>query len=176
MLNAYKKTADSDLSYTQPENANLSSTEAGTQISPASGVTHRVAVTAQAPYVDLKALVVDGKVALQLSLADGSVVSLGEPDTLEITGPPNLSVALRAADIVDGNGMTLYAVNGKTEESTTTARWTRNASDTGTECSLQVPAGAQEETFKFTMAAAPCLGSLSTPLPLDPYGIIKKEG
>lgn len=172
MLHVLKTTTESDPSNTLPENANYPSVAMlPTYIS---GNVYAVSVDSGIPVIDLRAGVVDGKVALWLDHG-GSEKLFGEPDILEITGRPAVSgVKLRISDFTI-NSVT-YKVSGTNDSGSMTGEWPRNTSDTGIECLLSMPSGIEQVNWiKFTIAAHPPSG-YAVPTPLDPLGVIKKEG
>lgn len=172
MLHVLKTAVESESTNTQPENANYPSVA----MFPAStaGTVYAVSATSGVPVLELRADVIDGKVALWLD-HDGSEKMFGEPDILEITGPPAVSgVELRISDFAIG-GVT-YKVSATNDSGSMLGAWPRNASDTGISCLLSMPSSsAQVNWIKFTVAAQPPSGH-AVPTPLDPLGVIKKEG
>jgi hypothetical protein len=165
--------AESEKSHAQPQNTNLGAVRATT--AEMSGAVHALVAQAGVTVVDLRADVVDGKLALWLH--DGqSEVSVGELDTLEITGPPAAEwVELRIGDIAAG-GAVGYQVSGQNEAGCSLGAWPRNEAETGIRCVLAMPSdSAQTNWIKFTINATPLLGQ-PVPLALDPLGVVKKEG
>ena len=168
-----QKTIDSQIPHAQPENVNFIAPGASTEDT--TGTVHALAGQAGVTVVNLRAGVVDGKVGLWLH--NGlSEVSVGELDTLEITGPPGATeVELRVADITSG-GAVAYKVSGVNEAGCTLGEWPRNDAGTGIKCVLAMPPGStQVNWIKFTIGAEPQQGQ-ATPTPLDPLGVVKKEG
>jgi hypothetical protein len=168
-----QKTIESQITLAQPENVNFIEPAASTQDT--SGTVHAMLGQAGVTVVDLRAEVVQGKVALWLQSGE-SEVSVGELDTLEITGPPDATeVELRVADITSG-GAVAYKVVGLNEAGCTLGEWPRDDAGTGIKCVLAMPPGStQVNWIKFTIAAEPQQGQ-ATPTPLDPLGVVKKEG
>jgi hypothetical protein len=168
-----QKTIESQTSHVQPENVTFIQPRASTEDS--SGTVHVLAGQAGVTVIDLRADVADGRVGLWLHNGQ-SEVSVGELDTLEITGPPGATeVVLRVADIVSG-GAVAYKVWGENEAGCTLGEWPRNEANTGIECVVAVPSGStQVNWFKFTVGAEP-QQSQATPTALDPLGVVKKEG
>jgi len=172
MLHVLKTTTESDPSNAQPENANFPRVD--TLVTYASGNVYAVSVESGIPVVNLRAGVVDGKVALWLD-HDGSEKLFGEPDILEITGPPAVAgVELRINDFIIG--AVTYKVSGTNDSGCMTGAWPRNEAENGIKCVLSMPSGSEQVNWiKFTIAAEPPSGH-PVPTPLDPLGVIKKEG
>lgn len=173
MLHVLKST-ESTTSVTQPENANLPSGLAlGTE---ATGNLYTVSVGAGVPVIYLRASVVAGKVALWVDHG-GTEKPFGEPDTLEITGPPGLMGAkLRIRDFIIGNDK--YEVSATIDSGSVTGKWARYAAGTEAGIEFVLPVAAESggaNWIKFTVAATPPEG-VPAPLALDPHGVIKKEG
>ena len=168
-----QKTAESETLHAQPENINVVASSASTEDT--SGAVHAMAAQTGATVVNLRADVVDGKVALWLDNGQGEV-SVGELDTLEITGPPGAeTVELHVADITIGKDVA-YTVAGKNDAGCWQGEWPRNATDTGIICVLAMPASSgQVNWIKFTISADPRLGQ-DAPLALDPLSVVKKDG
>lgn len=168
------KTTEPATSLTQPENANRPLATALDTFS--TDNVYAVSVGIGIPVFYLRASVVAGKVALWLDHG-GTEKPFGEPDTLEITGPPGLLGAkLRIRDFTIGSDM--YKVSATIDSGSVTGTWERYAEGTeaGVEFVLPAPSSSGEENrIKFTVAAEPPPG-LPTPVPLDPNGVIKKEG
>lgn len=139
------------------------------------GAIHRLPGCTGVTVVELRAGVVNGKVALWLR--DGQFeVTVGELDTIEVTGPLCAeAVELRIPDITVG-GQVAYKVSGENEAGCVLGSWPRNDAGNGIRCVLPMPCGCTEANWiKFTIAATPLLGQ-PTPLALDPVGVVKKEG
>jgi hypothetical protein len=173
MLYGQNETGKSEKSPALPPNANVGGARAST--AEITGAVHRLPGCAGVTVVELRAGVVEGKVALWLR--DGqSELGLGELDTVEITGPSSAeAVELRIADITVG-GQVAYKVSGVNEAGCMVGAWPRNDAGTGIRCVLPMPCNCtQTNWIKFTIAAAPLLGQ-PTPLALDPVGVVKKEG
>jgi hypothetical protein len=166
-------TTDSQISLAQPENANLVKPVAHTE--DMSGTVHALAGQAGVTVVNLRAGVVDGKVGLWLHNGQGEV-SVGELDTLEITGPPGAEeVEIHVADITSGD-VVAYKVSGENEAGCVLGEWPRNDAGTGIKCVLAMPPGiSQVNWIKFTIGAEPLLGQ-QPPIALDPLGVVKKDG
>lgn len=172
MLHVLKTTAESDLSNTQPENANFPRVD--TLVTYASGNVYAVSAESGIPVINLRADVIDGKVALWLD-HDGAEKLFGEPDILEITGPPAVGgVELRIDDFTIGAAT--YKVSGTNDSGCMIGAWPRNEAENGIKCVLSMPSGSEQVNWiKFTIAAEPPPG-YAVPAPLDPLGVIKKEG
>lgn len=168
------KTTESAPSNTQPENANLPLAIALTTY--ATGNVYAVSFQSGLPVIHLRAGVVDGKVALWLD-HDGSEKLFGEPDILEITGPPAVTGAeLRIRDFTIGGDT--YKVSGTNDSGCMTGAWQRyeTTTESGIKCVLSMPSGTEQANWiKFTIAAEPPSGH-AVPAPLDPLTVIKKEG
>lgn len=168
-----QNTAESETSHAQPENTNVVKSGANTE--DMSGTVHALAAQTGVTVVALRADVVDGKVGLWLNNGQ-SEVSVGELDTLEITGPPGAeTVELHIGDI-PGGGTVAYKVSGDNEAGCTMGEWPRNDAGTGIKCVLAMPSSStQVHWIKFTISAVPLLGQ-PAPVALDPLGVVKKEG
>lgn len=167
-------TFESEKLHTQVQNANLIAPAAST--SDLSGTVHALTAQSGVTVVDLRAGVVDGKVALWL---DNGLAALGvgELDTLEITGPPEAeAVEFRIGDIVI-DGVVAYKVSGQNEAGCALGAWPRTEAETGICCVVEMPTGCtQVNWFKFTISATPLEEGRPTPTPLDPLSVIKKGG
>lgn len=174
MLHVLKTTAESDPSNAQPENANLPS--AGVLTTYSTGNLYAVTVQSGTQVINLRAGVVNGNVALWLD-HDGSEKNFGEPDILEITGPPAVAgVELRIRDFTIGT--TTYKVSGTNDSGCLAGAWPRYecGTETGIKCVMSNPSVSDQVNWiKFTIAAAPPAGH-AVPAPLDPIVVIKKEG
>jgi hypothetical protein len=168
-----QKTIESQAPHAQPENVNF--IEPVAQTEDTSGTVHALAGQTGVTVVNLRADVAGGKVGLWLHNGQAEV-SVGELDTLEITGPPGATeVELRIADITSG-GALAYKVWGTNDAGCTLGEWPRNADDNGIKCVLAMPSGSTQVTWvKFTIGAEPQQGQ-ATPTALDPLGVVKKEG
>lgn len=167
------KTLDSQTTLTQPENTNVIGIRAQTEDQ--SGTVHALAAQAGVTVINLRADVVDGRVGLWVHNGQ-SEVSVGELDTLEITGPPEADeVEIHIPDITSG-GTVAYKVAGDNEAGCMLGAWPRNDAGTGIVCVLTMPPGsAQTSWIKFTISAEPQLGQ-APPIALDPLGVVKKDG
>lgn len=170
MLHVLKST-ESTTSLTQPENANLPLV-----LALGAGNLYAVSVGTGIPVIYLRASVVAGKVALWVDQG-GTEMPFGEPDTLEITGPPGLLGAkLRIRDFIFNSNK--YEVSATIDSGSVTGTWARYATATEAGIEFVLPAAAESggaNWIKFTVAATPPDG-VPTPLKLDPHGVIKKEG
>jgi hypothetical protein len=167
-------TVESEKLHMHVQNANL--VAPATRTSDLSGRVHLLTGQSGVTVIDLRAAVVDGKVALWLN--DGQAeVGVGELDTLEITGPPAAeAVEFRIGDIVIG-GEVAYKVSGQNEAGCSLGAWPRTEAETGICCVIEMPAGStQVNWFKFTVSATPVQQGQPTPTPLDPLSVIKKGG
>ncbi|HWN68137.1 MAG TPA: hypothetical protein VNM90_10900 [Haliangium sp.] len=168
-----QKTVESETLHAQLENTGA--VQSGAITEDTSGTIHTLAAQAGVTVVNLRAEVVEGKVALWLHNGQCEV-SVGEVDTLEITGPPGAeTVELHIADITSGAEVA-YTVAGKNEAGCWVGEWPRNAADTGITCVLAMPASSgQVSWIKFTIGADPRLGQ-PAPIALDPLSVVKKDG
>jgi hypothetical protein len=173
MLYGQNETGKSEKSFTHPLNASLGAPRAST--AELSGAVHRLPGQAGVTVVELRASVVEGKVALWVRHGECEV-GVGELDTLEITGPNAAeAVELRIADITAGDKVA-YRVSGENEAGCVVGAWPRNDAGTGIRCVLPMPCNcAQTNWIKFTIAATPLLGQ-PVPVALDPVSVVKKEG